>query len=163
MYDGSGVAKYIINYSNKEKYNISNLKLQKILYYIQGAFVVYKGEECYYNELKQWKHGPVIPSIYREYKFFGNENIVNIEEEVNILNDNFELESVKIDSYINENDKELINDVVDSLSHFSAWELVEKTHEEEPWKKTDSNKTIEIEKIKTYFMSNKGRLFGLEK
>ena len=32
------VCRYIINYSNKKDYGISNLKLQKILYFIQAFF-----------------------------------------------------------------------------------------------------------------------------
>ena len=32
VYKALDVARYIINYSNKQEYSISNLKLQKILY-----------------------------------------------------------------------------------------------------------------------------------
>ena len=34
------VARYIINYSNEKNYGISNLKLQKLLYFVQAFFLV---------------------------------------------------------------------------------------------------------------------------
>ena len=43
------VCRYIINYSNKKDYVISNLKLQKILYFTQAFFLMNKenGEPCF--------------------------------------------------------------------------------------------------------------------
>lgn len=39
MYDAVSIARFVINYSNKQEYGISNLKLQKIMYFIQAYFL----------------------------------------------------------------------------------------------------------------------------
>ena len=39
MYNALDVSRYIINYSNDKNYGISNLKLQKILYFVQAYFL----------------------------------------------------------------------------------------------------------------------------
>lgn len=41
-YDVKEVCRHIINYSNEHNYDISNLKLQKLLYFIQANFLVKK-------------------------------------------------------------------------------------------------------------------------
>ena len=42
MYSALDVARYIIWYCEEKKYIVSNLKLQKILYFIQAKFLVEK-------------------------------------------------------------------------------------------------------------------------
>lgn len=42
MYKAENIAKYIIAKCNNDKQHISNLKLQKILYYIQAEFLIVK-------------------------------------------------------------------------------------------------------------------------
>ena len=64
MYSVLDVAKYVIFYSNEKKYDISNLKLQKILYFIQAEFLVSENEPCFYEEIEAWNFGPVVPEVY---------------------------------------------------------------------------------------------------
>ena len=40
------ISTYIIGYSNKIDSPVSNLKLQKLLYYSQAAMLVETGEKC---------------------------------------------------------------------------------------------------------------------
>ena len=57
------VSRYIINYCNENYYLISNLKLQKILYFVQAFFLEAKNEECFREEIEAWDFGPVIPEV----------------------------------------------------------------------------------------------------
>lgn len=41
-YNALDVSQYVIKYSNEQDYGISNLKLQKILYFIQAYFLIEK-------------------------------------------------------------------------------------------------------------------------
>lgn len=41
-YDVLEVCRHVINYSNEKEYGISNLKLQKVLYFIQAYFLIDK-------------------------------------------------------------------------------------------------------------------------
>ena len=47
MYSAVEVAKYIIWYCKRQGYSISNLKLQKILYFVQASFLVNQGKPCF--------------------------------------------------------------------------------------------------------------------
>lgn len=47
MYNVLDVCRYVINYSNDKDYDISNLKLQKLLYFIQAYFLINKNETCF--------------------------------------------------------------------------------------------------------------------
>ncbi len=50
---------------------LTNLKLQKLLYYAQAWHLALYDTPLFDDELEAWVHGPVVPSVYREYKSFG--------------------------------------------------------------------------------------------
>jgi uncharacterized phage-associated protein len=65
------VAKYFIWKASQEGKNITNKKLQKLLYYAQGWNLVIKGQPLFNDKIEAWVHGPAIWSVYREYKQYG--------------------------------------------------------------------------------------------
>ena len=75
MYNVLDVARYIIWYCKKKGYSISNLKLQKILYFVQAEFLVSVGSPCFAEEIEAWDFGPVVPEVYHEFKIFGSADI----------------------------------------------------------------------------------------
>ena len=42
---------------------VSNLKLQKLLYYVQGFHLAVFGEPLFEEEIEAWMYGPVVPSV----------------------------------------------------------------------------------------------------
>ena len=54
---------------------ISNLKLQKLLYYAQGCYLALKNEPLFNEQIVNWAHGPVVEEIYHEYKNNGSNGI----------------------------------------------------------------------------------------
>jgi len=50
---------------------LSNLKLQKLLYYAQGWYLGLGHGTLFTDAIKAWKHGPVVPTVFHEYKHFG--------------------------------------------------------------------------------------------
>lgn len=167
-YRAMDIAQYVINYSINENKPVSNLKLQKLLYYIQAAFIVETKEPCFVDDLKNWRHGPVVPVVYSEYKRYLNNVIkdrqigfsqLTLDENMNIVVISGEYSENKF----KEEDRVLINKVVDSLSGFKPWELVDRTHEEDPWlKDSQSDEIISNESILRYFSKseNKLRMYG---
>lgn len=130
-----------------EDTGISNLKLQKILYYAQGHHLAKTGDPLFDDKICAWAHGPVVESIYHDFKQYGSSNI-NAEVEIpnNFSWDNF-----------HDVDQELIK-VWNTYGGFDAWKLRNMTHEESPWKDTfqDSKRNLVIpnEKIQSHFSSN---------
>lgn len=70
MYSALNMAKYIIDKCTRDKYPISNLQLQKILYYIQKEFLQH-GSMAFPENIEAWQFGPVVPEVYRQYCGFG--------------------------------------------------------------------------------------------
>lgn len=95
MYKASTVAAYVVWFYNQHNKTINNIKLHKILYFLQAEFLVGKGTPCFSDEIEAWETGPVVPDVYREYKKFGNSAIpvmftgpfnITVEDEIMIVN-----------------------------------------------------------------------------
>ena len=142
-YDVLDVCKYVINYINRKGYVISNLKLQKILYFIQAYFLAFTTEQrpCFRNKIEAWDFGPVVPDAYHEYKQYGGSSIPIA------ISGN--------DSIIDEEDRKYMEEVIDQFSKYSATALVTITHNQEPWRsvyrKGERNIEITTDSIKDYF------------
>ena len=123
MYKVLDVAQYIIKRCNSHNQAISNLKLQKILYFVQAEFLVTKNQPCFNETIEAWDFGPVVPEAYHRYKAYGAGNIPII--------------AISLDRpLISESDQELINGIVDECVQYSASALVDITHRQTPWKKS---------------------------
>ena len=66
MYNALSVAHYIIDFYNRNNRGISNLKLQKVLYFVQAEFLVgtFDHRPCFSDPIEAWDFGPVVPSVY---------------------------------------------------------------------------------------------------
>ena len=156
MYNVLDVCRYVINYSNDKDYIISNLKLQKILYFIQAYFLINKNNACFKEIIEAWDFGPVVPEAYHEYKQYGSGDIPTIKSY--IMFDEKDIWNAKRiefkDTIIADEDKGLIERVVDKFADYSATDLVSLTHRQSPW--IDAyvpyqNNEITIKAIREYF------------
>lgn len=146
MYKALSIARYIIDYCNSRGSGISNLKLQKVLYYVQAEFLVSTPDHspCFSDEIEAWDFGPVVPSVYHRYKIYGGAIIPSSQ------NDSF----LFLYEKISESDQGKINAMVDATAKYSASQLVEFTHNQLPWKKAyvrGRNNLISNETIRAYF------------
>ena len=85
MYDAIDVARYVINYSQEIGSPVSNLKLQKILYFIQGIYLSTLDKPCFSDDIEAWGFGPVISDVYHEFKGFGSNDIPTIIKKIHGL------------------------------------------------------------------------------
>lgn len=141
MYSAIDVAKYIIWYCKQKGYSISNLKLQKILYFVQAAFLVDCGRPCFTEQIEAWDFGPVVPEVYHYFKIFGSADIP-------------EFAGINSEAAIIRSDREVINEMVDQCGKYSASLLVEITHNQNPWREAyrkGYNNPIRNESIRAYF------------
>lgn len=141
MYSALQIAEYVIKYSTSQRVPVSNLRLQKVLYFIQAEFLVSKNSPCFNDRIEAWGLGPVIPTVYRKYKIFGASSI----PVPNITN---------AGRGISKEDIELINEMVDQCNHYSTSSLVEITHKQSPWIKAYNScfsKEMSHKSIREYF------------
>lgn len=117
---------------------MTNLKLQKLVYYVQGFHLALFNKPLFSDEIYAWQYGPVVPSLYNRLKKFG-------KSEVKIQSDE------PLDDIFTETQKKLMRDVFEQLGQFSAWKLMRMTHSESPWRETDINSVISHDKMSAFF------------
>lgn len=141
IYKVLDVADYIIRKCNEDNRAISNLKLQKILYFVQAEFLVTKNRPCFMENIQAWDFGVVVPKVYYKYKIYGGTSIPYIERN-NICR-------------ISQKDREIIDDVINECSKYSAASLTELTQNQSPWEDyyiVGQQNIIPHEAIKEFFM-----------
>lgn len=124
------ISNYVISLTqNNPEENLTNLKLQKILYYLQGYYLAIYDEPLFEDEIEAWKYGPVVNDVYHSYKVYGDNSIIIPDFDFNF-------------DYINNAQKQFINKVYSYFRQFSAIKLMELTHSEFPWISTFGREAI---------------------
>ncbi len=123
-YSAKTVANYFLSKSFETGVELSPMKLIKLVYLAHGWSLGLRGEPLIEDAVQAWKYGPVIPTLYREFKGFGNTPITAL---VNGLrpSSNQELDT---------DSKLLLDKIWDNYSKLSATQLSALTHESgSPW------------------------------
>ncbi|MDU1029529.1 MAG: DUF4065 domain-containing protein [Clostridiales bacterium] len=141
QYTAMDIANWFLEYNSflrdfigEDTDNISNLKLQKLLYYAEGSFLALRDQSLFPEPIVAWKHGPVVESVYHAFKENGSSGIESFEE-------------VSIDP----DTEAVLKQVYDVFGKYSAWGLRELTHQEDPWKNAEQSGNISRDDIKKYF------------
>lgn len=140
-----------ISYIFEKTEEITPLALQKILYYIQGIFMVNYGRPLFSEECKAWVHGPVYEEVYNMFKGFKYNPIE--DKRFVIFRDRFQM--------LTDEEKEVIDMVLNSFGMYSGKTLERITHRESPWIDAYdgdivcgyTNEPITKEAIRDYFKS----------
>lgn len=143
MNSSMDIAKYIVDYCTRCGKPITNLQLQKILYYVQLNFIRVFGELAFPENIQAWQYGPVVPNVYERFSSYGPTKICNLYESVNSM---FSAEREK-----------LVKRVINACTSITPWELVEKSHRPgSPWSKVYNGMKVDIpiEYIKEYACAN---------
>ncbi|MEM8727465.1 MAG: type II toxin-antitoxin system antitoxin SocA domain-containing protein [Chlamydiota bacterium] len=158
--DSSLISNFFLQKGEEEGIPISPMKLIKLVYIACGlCLAVYDEDILGDEEIEAWKHGPVIPSVYHEFKRFGREpidvrSVTLIAEEAS----GFEIGRQSIEKIKDKEKRERIIKILDVVwkgyKRYSAWGLSQKTHEEgSPWDQADKEgkKIIDKEVLKKYY------------
>ena len=149
-----------ISYIFKIAEEVTPLALQKMLYFAQGIHMALSGIEFFREECEAWAHGPVFKDVYDIFKNFKYNPIDDIRFAM-FQNRFHELP---------DDEKRIVDLVVETFGMYSGKVLERITHEETPWKNArvnclpgeSSNEVISKESIKKYF-SGVSREYELDK
>jgi uncharacterized phage-associated protein/DNA-binding Xre family transcriptional regulator len=81
------IANYILGQGEKlldDNFDISNLKINKLLFFIDKDLFEELGFRYFHFNLQAWEHGPVYPDLYHRYKGFGRDSIKESILEINL-------------------------------------------------------------------------------
>lgn len=96
---------------------LTNLKLQKLLYYQQGYHLAAFGTSLFEEDVEAWMYGPVVPVVYDAYSPYGSAALPEVGDTITL----------------SEDEELLFNQVYDAYREFSAIGLMNLTHTEAPW------------------------------
>lgn len=110
-------ADYFLRKSHEVGECLTNLKLQKLVYYAQAWYLAIYDKELFDAEFEAWIHGPVNRDLYFRFKKYLWQPITE------------DIEIPKLSKLI----KEYLDEVFDVFGGISAYELERMTHNETPW------------------------------
>lgn len=110
-YSAIAIARYVITKCSKLGKPVSNLKLQKMLYFLWADFYRESRRYLFLDNVCAWQLGPVIPEVYYEYSSHAGRPIYRLYS-----------------SEINEEDEEILDRLIMKYLDKSASTLVSMTH-----------------------------------
>ena len=139
-YNAIDIAKKIVCQTDVEHGDtISNLKLQKLLYYMQGFHLAFFNTPFFNESIEAWTYGPVVPVVFNEFKKFKKRaiNPENYRDELVLANE----------------EQQMFDMVYGEYNRFSAVALMQMTHTEGPWKNHSIGDVITIEELRSFFLT----------
>jgi uncharacterized phage-associated protein len=115
----NAVANYIIHFCHERGDLITNLHLQKLVYYAQAWYLALHDKPLFEEELQAWASGPVQPELYERFKTFKWNPISE--------------DTGKVD--LPKHVEDHLLEVMDVYGKYNAFYLERMTQEEEPWVK----------------------------
>jgi uncharacterized phage-associated protein len=145
------VADYILWFNHHIGGLITNLKLQKMVYYAQAWYLALYNKALFDDDFEAWVHGPVQPHLYQRFKKFRWDPI------------GYNPPYIDLPEHI----KEHIKEVMEVFSDYSAYTLEKMVHNEAPWRNArrgllhdePSNNIISKDDMRDFYkkLSNEGK------
>ena len=134
-YDVFDIANYFLFKAQADEQELlSNMKLQKLVYYAQGLHLVVFDKPLFNDSIEAWTYGPVVPRLYHEYKKFDKGGIPPYDG----------FDPSKIDKVT----QDFLDEVYTVFGQFSAIRLMEISHSDKCWKEAGMGNEITIESMK---------------
>jgi len=123
LVEPSVVSNYLLCECRERGEILTNLKLQKLLFYAQAWHLALKNTSLFEEDFQAWVHGPVLPSQYQRFKDFKWRAI-----------------DVEIDKpELPEDLRDFLDEIIDTFGTETAISLELMTHREKPWKEARGN------------------------
>lgn len=139
----------VIAYVFEKLEEVTPLMLQKLLYFIQGIYSALYGRPIFEEDCRAWVHGPVYPEVYELFRDFKYNPIDDARFAV--------LEGTA--DVVTEEEKNVIDLVVNTFGMNGGKVLERITHNENPWKEArkgygdsiPSSELLSKERIMKYY------------
>ena len=121
LWGHSSKIELIALYMISSLYEVTNMSLQKLLYYYKALGYLFYKKDLLQEECEAWVHGPVFVNIYEKYKGFGQEIIRN------------EFQEIDFEQLLSVEERKLCDYVLGNFAIYNGSVLREFTHRERPW------------------------------
>lgn len=118
MHSALDVAAWFLNEVDRRAGDsVTNLKLQKLVYYAQAWAMAFLGRPLFSEPVEAWAHGPVVDAVYQEYKDHGFDSLPHSRRKPHFAPD----------------ERVVLEDVLAVYGEHSATFLEALSHAERPW------------------------------
>ena len=132
------LARYVLRIAGGVGGDVTALKLQKLLYYVQAwGLVDGRFGPLVPGAFFKWKHGPVNPDVYHHFKRSGAGVLQPMTPDPRFVPEGDEAA--------------LVEAIVSAYAPLSAPELSLRTHREEPWREADDGGEIAHEAMRRFY------------
>lgn len=134
-YNAKDIANYFLFKAQQDSQElISNLKVQKLVYYAQGLHLAINDKPLFNEAIEAWQYGPVVPDLYHFYKNY----------EANGIPADNKFDPLVIDSVT----REFLDEIYDVFGQYSAVRLMEMSHDDKCWSEAGVGNIISHEAMK---------------
>lgn len=153
-YSPKAIANQFLELAKQESKPLTQMQIQKLVYISHGFNLAFLNKPLIDEDVQAWQYGPVIPSLYEEFRGFGNKPITK-EATITTIDDDFNVKNI-IPKIADNQTEELINAVWNKYKIYSGPNLSDLTHKTgTPWSiVVQSNSffsTIDNSIIKKYY------------
>ncbi len=135
-YDGREVANFILDYCEAIDIPVTNLALQKLMYFCHAWCLVSTGKPLLKQQFQAWKFGPVVEHVYNEFKAHKESPIKTRAKRMDFVLGDYEEVHYEFDA----NTLSIIKSVINFYGRLPAYQLVELSHaQDSPWCKVWNN------------------------
>lgn len=187
-YGALAVANYFIDKAKDGNVYLDLLKIIKLVYIAQGwSLAIFERKAFFAEEVEAWSFGPVIPSVYHNFKEFSNQSIdekaviwgLSPELDEKYINEKNHVDAKELDHLLNtkfemncptikKGDKDafiVLDRVWSGYSNLSSVSLIDLTHQHDtPWNEVyrsgQRGIIIKKESIQNYFIKELDTYFG---
>ncbi|HUX56069.1 MAG TPA: type II toxin-antitoxin system antitoxin SocA domain-containing protein [Bacteroidales bacterium] len=140
MISARNVSDFFLSLSEPEAGDtISNLKMQKLLYYAQGYYFALYNKPLFQEKIIAWQYGPVVKEVYEAYSEYSHGSIPK-PRRINL-------------KVFDEEIMNFLKEIYQVYGQYSALRLMQLTHGEPPWKNTNIGEEITLGKMGRFFKS----------
>lgn len=134
-YSARAVANFFIDKAQSLGITLTPLKLQKLVYYAHGWHLALKGEPLITETIEAWQFGPVIHSLYHEFRDLGSAPITRNAQKFKLVGDEVKSVIPRIPNDAVE-DRAFLERIWDVYKDYTAIQLSNMTHAPgSPWSK----------------------------
>jgi uncharacterized phage-associated protein len=123
-FDGRAIANYILDYCEKRGRDVTNLGLQKIVFFCHVWSLIRLNAPLIRHQFEAWEHGPVLPYLYREFKKHDRTPITSRAIGIDPISGELTTSRCELDDAT----EKLLGGVIEFYSQLSAGQLVEMSH-----------------------------------
>jgi uncharacterized phage-associated protein len=129
-HDVRDIANLIIDESRNKGVQITNLSLNKIIYFLHASYLFEFNEPLVSAKIEAWDHGPVFREIYHQFKSFGRSTITGRARRLDVATGKF----FEAEPSLSPDEDVFLRSLCSELLKIPAGKLVDMSHVEDgPW------------------------------